>query len=70
MENLKRIYRRLRKIYYTYIKAWFVYRETDKWHILDNWETLEYLSSHRCSMARYGDGEFGIMGGRKWLSNS
>lgn len=64
IEYLKRIYRKLRKFYYSYIKAWFVYKETAKWQILDNWQTLDYLSQHHCSMARYGDGEFGIMGGQ------
>lgn len=64
IERLKKLYRKLRKFYYSYVKAWFVYRETAKWHILDNWETLDYLCKHHCSMSRYGDGEFGIVGGQ------
>lgn len=65
IEELKKIYRRLRKIYYSYIKAWFVYRETARWQILDNWQTLDYLQAHHCSIGRYGDGEFGIVGGAR-----
>lgn len=64
MEELKKIYRKFRKFYYSYLKAWLVYHETAKWNILDNNQTLEYLCIHKCSMSRYGDGEFGIMGGQ------
>ena len=55
--------KKLRHLYYAYIKAYFVYKETSKWNILDNWETLDYLHKHHCSISRYGDGEFGIIWG-------
>lgn len=62
-EDLKAVYRKLRKFYYSYLKAWFVYRETRNWQILDNWATLDYLLEHKCSLSRYGDGEFTVMFG-------
>ena len=65
MEELKKIYRKFRKFYYSYLKAWLVYHETAKWNILDNNQILEYLCIHKFSMSRYGDGEFGIMGGAR-----
>ena len=60
MSNLKY---KLRNIYYSYIKSWFVYQETKKWNILNDEETLDYLLSHHCSLSRFGDGEFGIIWG-------
>jgi len=65
IEKLKKIYRKLRKFYYSYIKAWLVYNETAKWQILDNWQSLDYLCEYHCSLSRFGDGEFGIVGGAR-----
>lgn len=62
-EDLKAVYRKLRKFYYSYLKAWFVYRETRAWQIMDNWATLDYLLAHKCSLSRYGDGVFTVMNG-------
>nr|MCR5362131.1 GT-D fold domain-containing protein [Bacteroidales bacterium] len=55
--------KKLRQLYYAYIKAHFIYKETSQWHILNNWETLDYLHQHHCSISRFGDGEFGIIWG-------
>lgn len=63
IETLKVQYRKLRKFYYAYIKAWFVYRQTAKWNILDSWQTIDYLLTHKCSLSRYGDGEFSVIRG-------
>jgi len=57
------ILHQLRHIYYAYIKAHFIYKETSQWHILNNWETLDYLHQHHCSISRFGDGEFGVIWG-------
>lgn len=54
---------KLRHIYYAYIKAYFIYKETGRWNILDNWQTLDYLHEHHCSISRFGDGEFGVIWG-------
>ena len=53
----------LRHFYYAYIKAHFIYKETSQWNILDNWQTLDYLHEHLCSLSRFGDGEFGVIWG-------
>ncbi len=57
------IRQKLRHFYYAYIKAHFIYKETSKWNILDNWQTLDYLHKHHCSLSRFGDGEFGVIWG-------
>ncbi len=57
------IRQKLRHFYYAYIKAHFIYKETSQWNILDNWQTLDYLHEHHCSVSRFGDGEFGVIWG-------
>lgn len=63
MSSISSLRQQLRHIYYAYIKAHFIYKETSQWHILNNQETLDYLHRHHCSISRFGDGEFGIIWG-------
>lgn len=61
VEFFKVQYRKLRKFYYAYIKAWFVYQKTAHWQILDSEQSIDYMIAHHCSVSRFGDGEFGII---------
>lgn len=63
MSSICSLRQQLRHIYYAYIKAHFIYKETSQWHILNNQETLDYLHQHHCSISRFGDGEFGVIWG-------
>ena len=53
----------LRIWYNKYIKIPWLYHQTNKLQILNTIDTLQYILNHRCSVSRYGDGEFDVMTG-------
>lgn len=53
----------LEKKFINYVLYPFVKRKMAKYHILDRWESIEYIKEHRCSLSRYGDGEIQVIRG-------
>ena len=55
MSLLDRMYVLKRKLYSFLLKIKY------KPHVMDSKRTMEYILKNKCSVSRYGDGEFGIM---------
>ena len=49
--------------YITHIQIPLAYRWTSKLRILSDFDSIQYVLDHHCSVSRYGDGEFGILRG-------
>lgn len=58
------IYRSLRHLYFKYIRIPYAYRKTSRLQILNSIDSIKYIIEHHCSVSRYGDGEFFVMGGK------
>lgn len=59
-----KIYQSLRHLYFKYIRIPYAYRQTSRLHILNSIDSIKYIIEHHCSVSRYGDGEFFVMGGK------
>jgi len=57
-------YDRIRNAFFHYIANPLAYRYTARYHIMDSMESIRYVIDHRCSLSRYGDGEFKVMMGQ------
>lgn len=60
---MKKVIEKLRYFYYKYIKIPLAYRETKHLKIANTIDSINYIIEHRCSVSRYGDGEFDVMRG-------
>lgn len=60
------LWRMLRKFYFEGIRIPLAYRWTRQLHILDAIQSLDYIAENKCSVGRFGDGEFDVIkGGQK-----
>ena len=60
MNNLKKIFLKIWDEFFINVKAFNIRRES-KLLIMTVEDTIEYIKRHKCSISRYGDGEFDIM---------
>lgn len=58
------VYNKVRNLFFQYIMAPIAYRITSKFKILNSLDSIRYILDHRCSVSRYGDGEFYVMMGK------
>ena len=65
--NLRSLYDTLKLkvkgFYITHVLIPLAYRWTSKLRILSDFDSIQYVLYHHCSVSRYGDGEFGILRG-------
>ena len=58
------VYNKVGNLFFQYIMAPIAYRITSKFKILNSLDSIRYILNHRCSVSRYGDGEFYVMMGK------
>lgn len=54
---------KVKGFYITHVLIPLAYRWTSKLRILSDFDSIQYVLDHHCSVSRYGDGEFGILRG-------
>lgn len=54
---------KVKGFYITHVLIPLTYRWTSKLRILSDFDSIQYVVDHHCSVSRYGDGEFGILRG-------
>lgn len=59
-----RIYSYLRKIFFKYILIPITYKTTYKLSIMNSMDSIRYILKHKCSVSRFGDGEFLVILGK------
>lgn len=57
------LWRMLRKFYFEGIRIPLAYHWTRQLHILDAIQSLDYIAENKCSVGRFGDGEFDVIRG-------
>jgi len=62
--KMRKIKEKLRYWYYVYVRIPQVYRIFRHLQIANSMDTINYIIKHRCSVSRFGDGEFDIIKGR------
>lgn len=60
-----RIYDALVRRYWWLVVHPLARRQFQSLHILDSFESIQYIIDHQCSVSRYGDGEFGLLCGSR-----
>ena len=61
--SLLKVKQKLKDVIFECVKFPKVYKETSCYHILNSFETIEFILTHRCCVSRYGDGEFDVIRG-------
>ncbi len=64
MEFYNKIFNALLRRYYWYFADVLTRRLFRKINVLDSFESIQYIIEHRCSVSRYGDGEFSSFWGQ------
>lgn len=64
MEFYNKIFNALLRRYYWYFADVLARRLFRKINILDSFDSIQYIIEHRCSVSRYGDGEFSSFWGQ------
>lgn len=59
-----KIYTYLREVFFKYILIPITYRVTSKLFIMNSIDSIEYILKHKCSVSRFGDGEFFVILGK------
>jgi glycosyltransferase family protein len=59
-----RIYSYLRKIFFKYILIPITYKTTYRLSIMNSIDSIRYILKHKCSVSRFGDGEFFVILGK------
>ena len=57
------IYKWIRTLWYRGVKIPLAYKSTHKFFIMSSIESLQYIIENRCSVSRFGDGEFDVING-------
>lgn len=60
---IEKIKNALRRLYYWCYKIPIAYKTTSKFEILNSLESINYILEKKCSVSRFGDGEFMVMMG-------
>lgn len=58
-----KLYQTVREWYFRYIGIPLAYRYNQRYDILDSMQSIKYIIDNRCSVSRFGDGEFYVMMG-------
>lgn len=57
------IYQWIRKLWYRGVKFPLAYHCTQQFSIMSSMESLQYIIENKCSVSRFGDGEFDVING-------
>ena len=57
------IYQWIRELWYRGVKFPLAYHCTQRLSIMSSMESLQYIIENKCSVSRFGDGEFDVING-------
>lgn len=57
------MYKWIRTIWYRGVKIPLAHKSTNNLSIMNSIESIQYIIEHKCSVSRFGDGEFDVING-------
>lgn len=58
------LYHKVRNWFFAHVMNPWAYYISSKYQIMDSMDSIQYIIDHKCSLSRYGDGEFYVMMGK------